>query len=123
MINYKTITLLLTLLFIAACTPQASVGQGVFDEQLSETSIQNGQLNYNLTFQKPTPCHALIVNEQYANGVLTVNVTLDYTAETGEVCSQVVEYENVVGSYEQDAVTQLVVVLDDVEVYNQQIMQ
>lgn len=119
MTNYKTITLLLTVLFIAACTSPAQVGQGIFDEELSQATFQNGLLNYNLTFQKPTPCHALVVDERYENGVLTVDVTLDYTAETGEVCSQVVEYENIVGEYDDEELSQLRVILDGAEVYTQ----
>lgn len=111
------ILLLTMLIVVAGCAQQTSIEPGVFNEELSQTSFEKDMLTYNLSFQKPTPCHSLNVTRTFDEGVLTLNVETVYKAQTGEVCAQVIEFENVVGEFEDENLEELQVFLDNTQIY------
>ena len=78
-----------------------------------------GSLNYNLTVQKPTPCHEVTLDSQVMESYPTQVRLVVQIRDTGKMCAQVIDTEQVTGSLELgDRPGSVSVIVDGEEVYS-----
>ena len=96
---YISLLAVITLLLIACQAPLEHEYQ--YDEDIishAETQYANEMITYEVTVNKPTPCHE-IQHEARVSGLEVLEIIIEIQ-ETDEICAQVITPETITGQIE-----------------------